>query len=112
MILKQFEIGPMQNFCYLIADEKTKQALVVDPAWAPQKIKEVAAQNDLKLVGMVVTHAHYDHTNAIELLLHDLDIPVYANANEVPYAKSGVSIVGDLGSTVKPTQGGDKIKLG
>lgn len=102
----------MQNFCYLIGDQKTKQAWVVDPAWAPQKIKQEAEQAGFKLTGMVITHAHYDHTNAIELLLHDLDIPVYAQAEEVTYSQSGVSIVGDLGSTVKTVRGGEKLKLG
>lgn len=110
--VKQFEIGPMQNFCYLIADAASKEALVVDPAWAPQKIKEMAESNGYRIKGLVVTHAHFDHTNAIEEILKDLDVPVYANRAEIPYAKSGLSIVGSLGKTVRPMDGGEKVKLG
>ncbi len=112
LILKQFEIGPMQNFGYLIADDKTKEALVVDPAWAPAQLLKNVEQNGFKLAGFVVTHAHYDHTNAIETLLDLVDVPVYAQAEEIEYAKSGNSIVGDLGRTARPVRGGEKILLG
>ena len=108
----QFPIGPMANFGYLIGDPRTKEAIVVDPAWSPEEIFKVAAAENLRLVGMAVTHAHFDHSNAIELLLHKIDVPVYANADEVPYAKSGTNIVGDLGRTVKTVRGGEKIKIG
>src|SRR5882672_7735676 len=49
--LKQVEIGPMLNFCYLIGDNKTKEALVVDPAWAPQEILSLAEKMDLRSKG-------------------------------------------------------------
>lgn len=112
LILHQFEIGPMQNFGYLIGDSKTKEAFVVDPAWSPQRIQNEAQSKDLTIKGMIITHAHYDHTNAVEDLLDLIDVPVYAHADEIMYSKSGVSIVGSLGRTAKPLQGGDKIKCG
>lgn len=102
----------MQNFCYLIGDEKTKQAFVVDPAWAPETIVKTVEKEGLALKGLLVSHAHYDHTNAIEELLEQFDIPVYANKAEIEYAKSGNAIVGRLGKTVQPLNGGDKISLG
>lgn len=79
---------------------------------APAQIVSVAEKEGFKIAGFLVTHAHYDHTNAIDDLLTRLDVPVYAQADEVPYAKSGNKIVGDLGSTLKPVHEGDKVKLG
>lgn len=111
-MIKQFEIGPMKNFSYLIGDESTKKAFVVDPAWDPDGIVKNLRAGGFTLAGLLVTHAHYDHTNAILDLLKIHDVPVYANKHEVAYAASGASIVGDLGRTVKPVEGGDKIKLG
>ncbi len=102
----------MANFGYLVGDDKTREAIVVDPAWSPEEIYRVAAEMDLKLVGMAITHAHFDHTNAIELLLHKTDVPVYAHPDEILYAKSGTNIVGDLGRTVKAVQAGEKLRLG
>jgi len=102
----------MANFGYLIGDSRTKEAIVVDPAWSPEEIFKVADAEGVKLVGMAITHAHFDHTNAIELLLHKIDVPVYAHADEIPYATSGTNIVGDLGRTVKAVRGSEKIRVG
>lgn len=111
-VLKQFPIGPMQNFCYLIGDEKTKKAFVVDPAWAPEKIVETVKKEGFTLAGLIVSHAHYDHTNAIDVLLDNFDIPVYAQKEEVAYARAGHSIVGRLGATVKALDGEETVQLG
>jgi hydroxyacylglutathione hydrolase len=111
-ILKQVEIGPMQNFTYLIGDEASKEAMIVDPAWSVEKLRAIAEEDGFKLAGALVTHAHYDHTNAIEDLLKQIDIPVYVNRAEIPFAQSGNAIVGSLGRTAKAMNGGDKINLG
>ena len=110
--LLRFDVGPMQNVCYVIGDEKTKRELVVDPAWSPDAIIETMTKNDFTLSGMIVTHAHYDHTNAIENLLGRFDVPVYAQKEEIAYAKSGTSIVNELGRTAKAMSDGDTLALG
>jgi len=33
LYLKQVELGPMQNFVYLIGDQASREGVVVDPAW-------------------------------------------------------------------------------
>jgi glyoxylase-like metal-dependent hydrolase (beta-lactamase superfamily II) len=111
-VLKQFPIGPMQNFGYLIGDDASRTALVVDPAWSVPEIKKVAAEMGYTVAALAVTHAHFDHTNAIEALLETLDVPVYAHKDEIAYARSGTNIVGDLGRTVRPVDGSEKIRLG
>jgi hydroxyacylglutathione hydrolase len=111
-IVKQFTIGPMQNFGYLIGDEATKKALVVDPAWSVDVIQKIAETSGFTIAGFAVTHAHFDHTNAIEAFLNEVDVPVYAHPEEIAYAQSGTNIVGDLGKTVKPIRGSEKVKLG
>src|SRR5690349_19502689 len=102
----------MQNFCYLVGDEKSKECLIVDPAWASDTIMNNAEKAGYKIKGFFNPHAHYDHTNAIPDLLSRLDVPVYANENEIAYSKSGTSIVGTLGKTAKGLQAEDIIRLG
>jgi len=111
-VIKQFEIGPMQNFCYLIGDEKTKKAAIVDPAWAPEKLLSIVEEEGFKLAAFLVSHAHYDHTNAIEALLERVDVPVYAHKEEIEYAHEGNAIVGDLGRTAQGTSDGQTLELG
>ncbi len=102
----------MQNFGYLIGDEETRQALLVDPAWDPLKLTKLTEEAGYKLAALAITHAHYDHVNAIEDLLDKFDVPVYANKAEIDYAKSGNSIVGVLGKTAKGLDAEQTVKLG
>lgn len=102
----------MQNLSYVVGDEKTKQAFVVDPAWQPDTILKTVEKEGFKLTGFLVSHAHYDHTNAIEELLKKVDVPVYVNKNEFDIAKSGISIFCSLGRTAKAVDNEEVVKLG
>ena len=62
MIIKQIVIGYMDNFSYLVGCENTRQALVIDPGSDVDQIVSVAEKEDLKIVTIVNTHGHGDHT--------------------------------------------------
>ena len=59
--LKQMELGPMQNFVYLVGDPMARECLVVDPAWEIETIIETAQADDMTIKGALVTHTHQDH---------------------------------------------------
>jgi len=59
--LRQLELGPMQNFVYLIGDPVARECVVVDPAWEIDTIVETAQAADLTITGALVTHTHQDH---------------------------------------------------
>lgn len=52
-----------KNHCYLIIDENTKEAVLVDPAWDLKKIENQLNSFRVKLVSILLTHAHFDHIN-------------------------------------------------
>ena len=51
----------MDNFIYLIGDRNTRECLVVDPAWDIPGVLACAEQDDMRVVGALVTHWHPDH---------------------------------------------------
>ena len=59
--LKQMELGPMQNFVYLVGDPVARQCVVVDPAWEIDTIVDTAAADGMTITGALVTHTHQDH---------------------------------------------------
>jgi glyoxylase-like metal-dependent hydrolase (beta-lactamase superfamily II) len=63
MFVRQFLIGGDRNFAYLIADDASKQAVVVDPSYSPGTIVDFAHQQGYTIQYIFSTHGHYDHTN-------------------------------------------------
>src|SRR5690606_34238687 len=51
----------MRNFAYLIGDRESREAVVVDPAYAVGDLLDVLAADDMRLTGVLVTHHHPDH---------------------------------------------------
>jgi len=56
LYFKQIEIGPMQNFTYLIGDPVSREALVVDAAWDIPTLIRIAGQDGFTITKALVTH--------------------------------------------------------
>ena len=68
MIFEQIRAGGDRNFGYLIGNEETKESAIVDPSSAPGKCLEAAEKHGLKVVYIIGTHGHGDHTSGIAAL--------------------------------------------
>lgn len=87
LYLKQFEIGPYQNFLYLLGDKQTKELVVVDPAWDVPFLCEQAKKDGYKITGIFLTHGHHDHVNGLNEILQIHDVPAYISKHEAPIYK-------------------------
>jgi glyoxylase-like metal-dependent hydrolase (beta-lactamase superfamily II) len=90
MIIKQLEIGYMDNFCYIVGCEKTRKALVIDPGRDVDLIVSVAEKQGLEIETIVNTHTHGDHTagnaelkslTGAKIIIHALDAAGYHTAD-------------------------------
>ncbi len=95
----------MENFVYLVGDKKTREVLIVDPAWQVDTILKVVQQEDLKIKGALISHYHFDHTNGIEELLESVNCPIYVNKKDVPYMEYSHD-------NIKSVDDGQKIEVG
>ena len=77
MLIKQYLLGPMANFIYIIVDESTSKAAVVDPAWEVSFLVDELEKNQWELEKVLLTHGHNDHVNGIEELLAYKEVTVY-----------------------------------
>lgn len=62
MKVYQIPVGNMQNFTYVVEDEGTGEAIIIDPSWNLEKVLDVVEKNNLKVRYVVNTHHHFDHT--------------------------------------------------
>ena len=71
---KQLEIGPMQNYVYLLGDPTTHEAAVVDAAWDIDTIVKTAEADGYRVTKDLVTHFHPDHLGG-DLMGHAIRAP-------------------------------------
>ena len=62
MKVYQIQVGNMQNFSYIVEDEDTCEAIIIDPSWDLIELELIIKKNDLKIKYIVNTHHHFDHT--------------------------------------------------
>ncbi|MDG7010539.1 MAG: MBL fold metallo-hydrolase [Nitrososphaerota archaeon] len=79
MIVRQLSVGAMANFVYLVADEESREALVVDSGWETGPVERTAAELGAKVKYAVATHEHFDHVSTLEELAKDLGAEVVAH---------------------------------
>lgn len=98
-------LGPMENFIYLIHDQTSGRAAVVDPAWDVSAIQSLANAEGMRITDILLTHSHHDHINGVDELLRDHDA-------ETHLLKPEASFWGH--PLVRPHlhHGGDAIQLG
>ena len=77
MELKQIVTGPLDENCYLLLHDDV--CLVVDPGDEYVKIKE--AIGNKKVLGVLITHAHFDHIGALRNFLTKKSIKIFKKSN-------------------------------
>ncbi len=66
MIIKRLPVGVYAANCYILADEESKEGVVIDAGGEADKIYKVLNQLGVKLKYIILTHAHVDHISAVE----------------------------------------------
>lgn len=93
-MIQAFEFSPLQENTYVIADDITKEAVIIDPGCYEQAEKETLSRfienNKLVVKYLLLTHSHLDHVFGVAYVkrkfgvkayLHELDMVIY---NDVP----------------------------
>jgi hydroxyacylglutathione hydrolase len=82
MFQRGLTVGLLEVNCYILADEETKEAVVIDPGGDEDEILDVLNRNKFKLKYIIDTHGHFDHVDAnqplreatgAQLAIHEAD---------------------------------------
>lgn len=76
MKVYQIEVGNMQNFTYILEDEDTGEAIILDPSWNLDEIQKIITRHDLKVKYIVNTHHHFDHTLGNEVMAKETEAKI------------------------------------
>lgn len=108
----------MANFIYLVGDTKTRECLVIDPAWDIDGILKIVSDAEMKLAGALVTHYHPDHVGGsifgmnitgLPQLMEKNPVPVYVNKHEADGLKK---VTGLSTSDMRLVDGEDTLEMG
>lgn len=61
-------MGPIGTNCYILEDDQTNLAAVIDPGDEPELIQEALEKEGVEVRYLLLTHGHYDHTTAVPAL--------------------------------------------
>src|SRR5258708_4371490 len=86
----------MKNYSYLVMDPRSRQAVIVDPAWQMEKVDQSLIDMKASLSGVLVTHAHPDHIHLAKPIAEKYDCPIWMSEEEIAasgfYARQLVGI--------------------
>ncbi len=71
----------MANFVYLVVEERSKEAMVVDSGWETEPIEEAVRLTRAKVKFTVASHEHFDHVTTLRMLADKLGAKVVAHEN-------------------------------
>lgn len=84
MIHEILPVGMLACNCSILGDERTKEAIVVDPGDDVSEILQILKRHGLRLKEIAVTHAHLDHIGGAQKLKEATGALVVMNANDIP----------------------------
>jgi len=118
LIVEQIEIGPMQNFTYIVGSRSSREVAIVDPAWDIENLVKHINEKGYKLTAALVTHYHPDHIggsmgghniDGIAELLAINPLKIYAHKHEADGVKK---ITGLSESDLVRVESGDDLRIG
>ncbi|WP_294360281.1 MBL fold metallo-hydrolase [uncultured Clostridium sp.] len=75
------------NYSYIIVDNITRSAAIIDPLWELEKLVTKINKLNLKLKSVLLTHSHKDYVNLVNTLIDLYNVEVYISKKEAEFYK-------------------------
>ena len=79
MLVRQWKLGPMENFVYLFA--RAGEGFLVDPAFEAPRLLDLVRAEGVRVTHVLATHGHHDHVSGIPEVKKALGAEVVAHAS-------------------------------
>ncbi len=83
MIIETLVAGPFQSNVFILGDEETRDAVVIDPGDNTVDISGILKKNALSLKNILLTHGHIDHVNGVRALKEETGAKVFLHKEDL-----------------------------
>lgn len=109
MIIETIVVGMMETNCYIVGDEVTKKAFIIDPGGDYKKIKKLIDVNGLQPQAVINTHGHGDHIGADS----KFNLPIWIHSSDAEFLQDpSKNLSGALGFLLKTEPASRLLKEG
>lgn len=95
LCVETYVLGAIDNNTYLLWDDESHQAVIIDPSFKPVPVVETIKHHGLSVSGIWLTHGHFDHfigipeilfalKTSIPVLIHQDDLEMYHRGGLAP----------------------------
>ncbi|UTH01459.1 MBL fold metallo-hydrolase [Macrococcoides canis] len=77
---KKIALGMVETNCYILENEQ--EILIVDPGSEPERLIDAIGKTDEKVIGVLLTHAHFDHIGAVDAICSHYQCALYMSQIE------------------------------
>jgi len=82
LVIIGLSVGVMPTNCYLVWDNISKEAVVIDPADEADRVSRWIEKEGLELKAILLTHGHFDHVMAVDALRQQYGVKAYIHESE------------------------------
>lgn len=82
LVLRRLVVGPLATNCWVVHAVGDRRALLVDPGGEPDRL--LAGVSDLDVQAVLLTHAHFDHVQALPQVSDALAVPILGSPYDAP----------------------------
>jgi glyoxylase-like metal-dependent hydrolase (beta-lactamase superfamily II) len=82
--VEMLTVGPVAENCFIVRQEGSGRALIVDPGEEPERILAALGETGAEAEAILITHCHFDHIGAVAPVAEATGAPVYCPRIEVP----------------------------
>lgn len=82
MIIERRAVDPFFKNGFVLGCEETRQGVLVDPGDEVEQLLAAAAQHQLSIVSILLTHAHLDHITGVGAAKRALGVPVWLHRDD------------------------------
>lgn len=96
MVIKAIPAGIYDANCYIVMDEKTKDAVVLDPGGDGEMLESAISNMGANVKSILLTHGHLDHVGGVEYLADKFNVPFYISKIDEEYMEKDNYVFGSI----------------